>query len=189
MKNVILIHGYNGIPPVFKWLKTELNKREYKVIIPEFPVREGVKYLNWKNIFNQYKNNLNENSIVIAHSIGNEFFIKYMYENTINIKMYIGLAGFSKSFICEGKDDLTRALKEFLVSDEELNYFKNSVDKKYAIYSNDDHIVPFNILEDYVKTIKANPVYIEGIGHMGRKSNVEKIPEILEILKDDLYKE
>lgn len=187
MTNVILIHGYNGIPPVYKWLEAELNKREYKVIIPEFPVKEGVKYINWKNIFNEYKDEINENSVVIAHSIGNEFFIKYMYENTINIKMYIGLAGFSKSFICEGKDDLTRALKEFLVSDEELNYFKNSVKTSYAIYSDNDHIVPFNILEDYARTIKANPVYIEGIGHMGRKSNVEKIPEILEILKEDLY--
>lgn len=44
MKNIILIHGYNGIPKIFNWLKEELNKKEYNVIVPEFASREGVIY-------------------------------------------------------------------------------------------------------------------------------------------------
>ena len=44
MKNVILVHGYNGIPKIYEWLKNELEKLKYNVILPEFPPREGVIY-------------------------------------------------------------------------------------------------------------------------------------------------
>lgn len=47
MKTVFLIHGYNGIPPIFKWLKEELIKKEYEVIIPEFPNGEKINFNLW----------------------------------------------------------------------------------------------------------------------------------------------
>lgn len=69
MKEVLLIHGYNGIPPIFYWLKQELEKLEYTVIMPNLPTQEGVKYYNWKQEFEKIKGNFKEEPIVIAHSI------------------------------------------------------------------------------------------------------------------------
>ncbi len=34
MKKVLLLHGYNGIPQIFHWLKQELENIEYTVIMP-----------------------------------------------------------------------------------------------------------------------------------------------------------
>ena len=81
MKNILLVHGFNGVPKVFYWLKEKL--KEYEVIIPEFPPREGVIYETWNNILEKYKSKINKDTIVVAHSIGNEFIIKYLYENNI----------------------------------------------------------------------------------------------------------
>lgn len=184
MKNILLVHGFNGVPKVFYWLKENL--KEYEVIIPEFPPREGVVYENWYSIMEKYKSKINKDTIVVAHSIGNEFIIKYLYENNINIDLYIGLAGFSKVFSCEGKDVLNRALEKFVVNEKEIIKFrKDLTNTRYAIYSDNDHIVPFKVLEEYSKDINATGVLIPGIGHMGKKSGVESIKEILDIISEE----
>ena len=188
MKNVILIHGYNGIPKIYEWLKDELEKLKYNVILPEFPPREGVIYEEWKKIFDQYRPYIDSDSIIVAHSIGNEFIIKYMNENDLNTKLYISLAGFSQYFEREDKQDLNRACRNFLVSKNELENFKAKCNKRYSIYFDNDHLVPFDILEQFPKSIDATPILIENIGHMGKKSGVEKIPQIMELINMDNLK-
>ena len=42
MKNVLLIHGFNGIPKIFEYFKIELENKGYNVIMPDFPVREDI---------------------------------------------------------------------------------------------------------------------------------------------------
>lgn len=183
MQNVLLIHGYNGIPKIYEWLKKELNKKGYSVIVPEFPPQEGVKYDIWKTILNDYKKFINEETIIVAHSIGNEFIIKYLTENNLKVDLYIGLAGFADVFEHDGREELNRAVKEFLINRNEIDSFSKLTNKRFAIYSDNDHIVPFEVLEQYPKTINATPFLIKGIGHMGKKSGLETIPEVLEIIE------
>lgn len=114
---------------------------------------------------------------------GNEFIIKYFNENNLSAKLYISLAGFSEYFEWKDKEDLNRACKEFLVNKKELESFRNRCSKKYSIYSNNDHIVPFEILQEYPKSINATPILIENIGHMGKKSGLEEIPKVIELIE------
>lgn len=188
MKNIILIHGYNGIPKIYNWLKEELTKQRYNVFVPELPPRKGAIYEDWKNILNNYSIYFNNETIVITHSIGNGCLIKYLSDNDIKIDLYIGLAGFNKYFEHKGRDDLNRAIKEFVTSNGEIEKFKRLTNYRYAIYSDNDHIVPFEILENYPKDIDANPIFIKGIGHMGKKSGLETIPEVLDIIKKYSFK-
>ncbi len=83
--------------------------------------------------------------------------------------MYISLAGFAERFEREEKEDLNRAIKEFLVSEKEIEIFRKLISKKYSIYSDNDHIVPFEVLENYPQIIGAKPILIKGIGHMGKR--------------------
>lgn len=100
-------------------------------------------------------------------------------------KIYVSLAGFADSFENEEKEDLNRAIKEFLVTTKEVEMFNKLVYKKYSIYSDNDHIVPFDILEKYPKIIGAKAMLIKGIGHMGKKSGLETIPEVLDIIDNN----
>lgn len=187
MKNVIMVHGYNGIPKVFEWLKKELIQKGYLVVVPKFPTQEGVIYNVWRKIFDDYKNDINERTIIIAHSIGNEFIIKYLADHNININMYISLAGFADIFENEGKEDLNRAVKEFLVTKEEVEKFNKLVCKEYSIYSDNDHIVPLEVLEEYPKILGAKSILIKGIGHLGKKSGLENLPKVLEIIDENYH--
>ena len=78
MKNVLLIHGFNGIPKIFEYFKEELEKKDYSVIIPNFPIREEITVDSYLVILDNYKDIFNENLIVVAHSIGNTMFVKYI---------------------------------------------------------------------------------------------------------------
>lgn len=70
--NVFIIHGSWGNPKEnwFPWLKSELEKLGHKVFVPKFPTPIGQKLDAWLNIFKDYDNGLDRNSIMIGHSMG-----------------------------------------------------------------------------------------------------------------------
>lgn len=182
MKNVLLIHGFNGIPKIFEYFKIELEKIGYNVFIPKFPVREEITVEGYFKIFDKYKDIFNSNLIVVAHSIGNPMLIKYISKNNCSIKKYISLAGFSKDYYNEGKDVLNEKVKLTILNQKELDDAKRLINNKYSIYSKDDHIVPYEILEEYSKEINSKSISIDGIGHMGKKSGLEELPEVIDII-------
>ncbi len=184
MKNIMLIHGFNGIPKIFIYFKKQLEEKGYNVIIPEFPTRTDITIDSFFEIFDKYKNYFNNELIVIAHSIGNAMFIKYISKNNFNVNLYISLAGFAKSFVTEGREDLNKVIKQRRISIEEKEKFINLVKNRYSIYSNNDHIVPFETLKEFSKFINSKDILIEGIGHMGKKSGLEELPQAIKIIND-----
>lgn len=185
MKKVLLLHGYNGIPQIFHWLKQELEKMDYTVIMPDLPPREGLRYDIWKKEIDGIKKELQGELIVVAHSAGNPFIIKYLKGNNLDIKLYIGLAGLSDIYKIEGREDLYEAVKSVAPTREELDNFKSSVEKRYCIYSDNDHIVPLQVLKKHVENVDGIGCMIPNIGHMGRKSNLQSIPKVIEIIKNE----
>lgn len=182
MKNVLLIHGFNGKPKIFEYFKEELVKLDYNVIVPYFPIREEITIKGYFNVFDKYKDCFNENLIVVAHSIGNPMFIKYISKNNLKIGKYISLAGFSKDFFCEGKEVLNKKVKIAILSKKELDDAKTLINEKYSIYSDSDHIVPFDLLEQYCEDINSIAIPMKDIGHMGKKSDLEKLPKVIELI-------
>jgi len=186
-KNVLLIHGFNGIPKIFYYFQKELESQGYNVIIPNFPVMEEININAYFKVLDMYRNIMNENLIVVAHSIGNPMFIKYICKYNINIGLYISLAGFAQPFYVEGKDVLNQVLKPLSISDEEKIKNLNLINEKYSIYSDNDHIVPFKILEEYPSVVDSKPVFVSGIGHMGKKIGLEELPEVIKIIHESNY--
>ena len=64
----------------------------------------------------------------------------------------------------------------------------NLINEKYSIYSDNNHIEPFKILEKYPSVVESNPVFISGIGHMGKKIGLEELPEVIKIIQESNYK-
>lgn len=184
MNNILLIHGFNGIPTVFYYFKEELEKLNYNVIMPQFPVREEITVEGYFNILDKYKKYFNEELIVVAHSIGNPMFIKYISKYRLKVEKYISLAGFSKDFYNEGKDVLNEKVKLTILTDDEKNTAKELIKEKYFIYSDSDHLVPFELLKQYCDDINSVAIQMKDIGHMGKKSGLEKLPKVIELITD-----
>lgn len=182
MKNVILVHGYNGIPPIFSYFKEELEKRKYNVIIPEFPIRTDITIEGYFQVFEENREYFNEETIIIAHSIGNPMFIKYISKNNFKIDTYISLAGFTKPFYTEGKDDLNKVIGLIDISEEEKEKTAELIKNKYSIYSNNDHVVPLELLKEISLSLNTKSIFIEDVGHMGKRSGLDKLPKVIEII-------
>lgn len=182
MKAALLIHGYNGIPKIFDYFKSELEKLDYNVIMPSLPVRSEISFDCWESKLNELTIPLG-NLLLIAHSVGNEFMIRYCAKYDIKIKTYIGLAGFVESFVHESRDDLNKVIANMQCTEQEISKFKKLSDKRYAIYSNNDHIVPYDILKNFSVKIAASPIMIPDIGHMGSKSGLVRLTEVIKLVK------
>lgn len=182
MKNVMLIHGYNGIPKIYTYFKERFEEKGYNVIIPNFPTKTDITINSFFEVLDKYKKYFNSELIVIAHSLGNAMVLKYISKNYLEIGLYISLAGFGTSFITEGRDDLNSVIAPITINLKEAEDVINLVKNRYSIYSNDDHIVPFSILEKFPKMIASKSILIEEIGHMGKKSGLESLPQVIDIV-------
>lgn len=78
MKHALIIHGTGGFPEEnwFPWLKTELEKREYEVAIPQFPTPEGQSLESWLGVLANYSGYFDKDSIAIGHSLGGLFLLR-----------------------------------------------------------------------------------------------------------------
>ena len=80
-KNIFILHSLNG-DTLKMWgqdVKETFGQRKIDVIMPEFPIRADSRYEKFDEILKAYLDNgaLNGNSIVIAHSIGNAYFVRF----------------------------------------------------------------------------------------------------------------
>lgn len=184
MKTAFILHGFNG-DTTYTFgpsLKKFLEQKDYNVIMPNFPIRSEATFNGWSDILDKYKEYFNSETIVVAHSIGNPFFIRYIYNNKLKTKLYISVAGFCDLFRVEDREDLNSAFIDFAVNSDNIEYLKKSVPYRYSLYSDNDHVIPFNILKSFIDKIESNPIFISGVGHMGNRDNITRLPQIEKII-------
>ena len=183
--NLFIIHGYNGdTKETFgPYIENEMAKLNVETYFPNFPIRENVSYESWAKVMDMYleKGLINENTIIIAHSLGTNFVPKYLADNNIKIFLYISMAGFLKDN--SGREDIEAAVSKVRPSEEQIQTAIKLMKNRYAVYSNNDHLNPKEELEKYAEKFMAEKVFIPNVGHMGRKSGVKEIPEIIEIIR------
>jgi predicted alpha/beta hydrolase family esterase len=87
MRNVFIIHGSNNGPDGnwFPWLKTELEKLNCKVYVPQFPYSNDKpddwdELTAWKSAFEPYKKYINKDTFIVAHSKGCIFIYHLLNE-------------------------------------------------------------------------------------------------------------
>jgi len=88
--NIFIFHGTEGYPEEnwFPWLKQELEQKGYKVFVPQFPSPPivPVKIVEWFDVLKSYEQYINENSILIGHSLGGIFLLRELEKLTHPIK-------------------------------------------------------------------------------------------------------
>ena len=96
MTNIFIIHGTYGSPQEnwFPWLKKELEKLGYTVYVPHFPSPPNHSLTCWSNVFENYKEYLNKDSILIGHSIGCAFILGILERSQVAATFFV--AGFLK---------------------------------------------------------------------------------------------
>lgn len=184
MKNIFILHSLNG-DTLKTWgrdVKETFNNID--VYMPEFPIRAESRYEKFKEILGNYLENgmLNSNSIVIGHSIGNAYFVRFCYEMNYVPEVYIAVApGGVYDYPTTRTDYIVEVKKQSYASRESLEYVKNMACKKYCLYSDEDD----NNKEKFTRFIEdtnSEEMYLKGYNHFDGYHDINKISELNELI-------
>lgn len=156
-------------------LQEELGE-SFEVFVPKMPNVTNARFEEWKIWFERIIDKLDENIILIGHSLGGIFLVKYLSENRLSkeVKATVLVAApFDDK-------DLEESLAEFSLNPP-LDNFAKQAGEIYLIQSKDDPVVPFNQFEKYKEALPgAKTLILDGMGHF----KVESFPEIVDLLKN-----
>lgn len=142
---------------------------EYEVFLPAMPNKTNAVYREWKLWFEKILEKLGQDIVLVGHSLGASFLIKYLSENKVdkNIKSVHLVSGvFDKDF--DGLELCTFALPEA------LNLQTKNV---FLYHSEDDPVVPFSALEKIASKVSGSTKRVfKDRKHM----NMENFPELVE---------
>ena len=161
----------------FPWLRKELENKNYVADNPQMPVGVGNQnYDNWEKEFN--KLNINENTIIIAHSIAPIFVCKYLIKNRIKVKKLIFVCGFNNYL---GIDPDFDAVNESMFIDnlEEIKDYCNNI---ICFYSDNDPYVKFEVEKSFADTVSSEQYIVKNGGHINAESGYIKFEEILKYI-------
>lgn len=153
---------------------------DYDVYLVKMPNAFNAKYKEWKLWFEKYLPLLNDNLILIGHSLGAIFLAKYLSEETISRKIkatFLVSAPFDKDDI--GRDDI-RKLPEFAI-EKPLTKLAEQTGELYMYHSKDDPVVFYSEFERYSEQLpNAHMKSFEDRQHF----NQETFPEIIEDIRN-----
>ena len=190
MKRAIIVHGCpsnieRAMDPKKRtynkhwmpWLKKQLEKHKIKTIIPLMPTPWKPSYSSWKKRFEKLP--VNDNTILIGHSCGGGFLIRWLDETKRKIKRLI--------LVSPGKVGKARTkFRSDLYGNKIIkNLNKHVKDKIIIIFtSNDDIPTHIKAAYEYKNELPAKVIFLKNRGHYTLGDmGTEEFPEILKFIR------
>lgn len=151
----------------------------FEVFLPNMPNAINAKYNEWKIMFEKLFPFIEDNIILIGHSLGGIFLAKYLSENSFPKKI---LATYLIAAPYDDKDS-EDSLGDFVLP-ATLEKFEKQGGRIFIYHSEDDSVVPFVDFEKYKKALpKAKAISFKDRDHFGQT----EFPELIENIQR-LYK-
>lgn len=178
-KRAFLIHGWEGVPEEGwrPWLKNELEKESFEVIVPAMPDTNYPKITAWVPHLIKTVGKPTENDYFVGHSLGCITILRYL--ETLDKKEKISgsvlVAGFS--------DDLGyQELKGFFETPINWSKIKGHCEKFVAIMSDNDPYVPLRHGDVFHKQLGARVVIEHNRKHFSGGDGVAILPSAKEAI-------
>lgn len=149
---------------------------DFEVLSPSMPSKNNAKYREWKIWFEKIAEYAEDGVILVGHSLGGIFLVKYLTENDFPKKikaLFLAAPPFDD-------EDSEYSLADFALP-EDLSALEERVKNIFVFHSTDDPVVPF---KDFLKYKKAVPyaefIKLEGRGHFLDR----EFPEIISKIKN-----
>ncbi len=187
MNNIFIIHGAYGHPQEnwFPWLKSKLEKLGCRVFVPKFPTPKNQTLEKWLKIFEKYKQYLNENSILIGHSLGPAFLLNVLEKLNKPVKAAFFVSGFAGLLGNPGFDKIN---KTFVDKSFNWKRIKQNCKKFYVFHSDNDPYVPLKKAQELAKNLDVSVILVKNAGHFNEKAGYTKFELLLEKIKNELSK-
>lgn len=187
MKNAIIIHGMPSKEDYFSpvgdaesncqwipWLQKQLIIKGILAQTPEMPDPYEPEYKKWCSVFDKF--DISEETILIGHSCGGGFLVRWLSENKRNVGKVILVAPWT-----DPDKELSTGMFDFTIDAEVLSRTKGLS----VMYSLDDDEVIIKTINE-LKIAFPSAVFKEYVdkGHFTFGDlGTREFPELLEVLK------
>ena len=183
MKRVFLIHGWDGDPTNhwFPWLKRELERKGFEVVIPAMPNTSEPKIRAWVAHLKKIVGKLDRDTCFVGHSIGGQTIMRYLEKEDYTGKVgnIVFVAGWFKLENMESENE-ERIAEPWMELDIDFKKVKEKISKLTVIISDDE---PYGCVEEnkslFEGKLDAKVIIVKKKGHFTTEDGVTEIPEVL----------
>jgi predicted alpha/beta hydrolase family esterase len=185
-KRAIIIHGKNDLEEFLTykdsssnahwipWLQNELSRKGILTQTPEMPKPYEPAYEEWLKVFSQYY--IDENVILIGHSCGAGFLVRYLSENNTKVdKVYLVAPWL------DTEKEMRNTFFDFTI---DKNIFEKA-DEFNVLYSTDDMSSVLDSVEILKSEFGENANFVEftNKGHFCESDlNGREFPDLLKLI-------
>jgi predicted alpha/beta hydrolase family esterase len=180
---VFIFHGTEGYPEEnwFPWMKHELEAKGCEVIVPQFPSPPVVaaKISEWFDVLKPYIDAMDENTIIIGHSLGGVFTLRILekLENPIRATFLVGAPIGVRPILNYDRD------AAFSGFDFNWDVIRRNA-KNFEVYqSDDDPYVGLDNGKELAKHLGVALNFIPNAGHFNKTAGYTKF----EALKEKVF--
>lgn len=181
-KRIFIIHRWDGSPSKdwLPWVKAEMEKKGFEVIVPEMPNAEEPKIEEWVPFLAKLVNDVDENTFFIGHSIGCQTIMRYL-ESSYPKKVG-GIIFVAPWFnLINLEDEESKAIaRPWLETSIDLEKVRSATDNITVFMSDNDPFVPLSDKEIFQEKLGAKVIVEKNKGHFNQKT----FPEIIETIKE-----
>jgi uncharacterized protein len=184
--NIFIFHGTEGYPEEnwFPWLREKLEEKGYKVIVPQFPSPKGepCKINLWFDVLKNYEQYINEDTILIGHSLGGVFTLRILEKLKNPVKaVFLTAAPVGIKPILNYDRDMS-----FSGLDFDWSVIKNKAKHFEVFQSDNDPYVSLGNGEKLAEELGVKLNFIPNAGHFNKLAGYLKFDELWEKLKSIL---
>ena len=176
MKNALILQGWYQKPTSnwYPWLKKELEKKGYTVIVPDLPTIH-TDAPDWAEIKKTILDLdiIDNETLIVGHSLGCLMALKIAEEYKYN-KMIL-VAGWDFN-------DLTVEHQSFWEQPIKHKKITNHVKNIICIASDNDPYFTWCTNEEMSRRLNAKPILVQNAGHFTEEFGIKEIPEILKLI-------
>jgi uncharacterized protein len=179
MKTVFIFHGTGGYPQEnwFPWLKKELEKLGCNVVVPTFSTPEGQTLENWFAVLDKYKEDIDENTIFVGHSLGGVFLLRLLEKHSAKAAFFVA----SPVGVLPIKNIETD--KPFLEGGFDWEKINSHCKDFFVFHSDDDPYVCLENGEILARKLSTDLFFVRSAGHFNTAAGYTKFSLLLEKVK------
>ena len=177
--NVFIFHGTEGYPEEnwFPWMKEKLEAKGCKVIVPQFPSPPIIpaKISEWFEVLKNYEQDINENTIIIGHSLGGVFTLRILEKLKHPVKAVFLIA------TPIGVKPITYYDRDNSFSGFDFDWvsIKNNSKHFDVFHSDNDPFVSLGNGEQLAKELGVELNFIPNAGHFNTSAGYTEFPDLL----------
>ncbi len=186
MQTVFIFHGTEGYPEEnwFPWLKEKLEEKGIKVLVPQFPTPPVVsaKISEWFDVLKKYEQYIDENTILVGHSLGGKFILRVLenLEHPVKAAVFVATPIGVQPIANNERDNA------FTGNDFNWSNIKNKAKDFIVFQSDNDPYVGLDNGKELAKNLGVELTFIPNAGHFNTKADYLQFPELLKKVEEIL---